>query len=261
MAVQWGERLDYLKTTRRRLWNEDYFCFLVRQVWRLNHPVRVLDFGCGYGYLGLMLMPLLPEGSSYTGLDASEKLLREAEKACAGAPWEAGFIQADICGYSPAEDYDLAICQAFLRHLPAPAEALQKMIASVVPAGLVVCIEVNRRMENAGLYIEGMHFDSFEKDSLLEERWKQEARQDGRDYLLGIKAPIYMQRAGLQNVGARVNDCIEFVSPLDGEDGYDERLAALLRNNGLPAAGGAGEVFALQARNLIVSYGWKPPGR
>jgi 16S rRNA G1207 methylase RsmC len=31
--------------------------------------VKIIDFGCGYGYLGMKLLPLLPKGSTYTGVD------------------------------------------------------------------------------------------------------------------------------------------------------------------------------------------------
>ena len=59
----WDERLDYLKMTRKSMWNEDYILFLIRDVWKIKTPITVLDCGCGYGALGLLIMPLLPEGS------------------------------------------------------------------------------------------------------------------------------------------------------------------------------------------------------
>ena len=46
---------------------------------KLTKPVRVLDCGCGYGFLGSPLLPLLPEGSTYTGVDFDETLIREGE--------------------------------------------------------------------------------------------------------------------------------------------------------------------------------------
>ena len=60
----WNEKLEYLKMTRQHMWNDDYFEFLVKCVWHLDKPVNVMDFGCGYGYLGMKLMPLLPKGST-----------------------------------------------------------------------------------------------------------------------------------------------------------------------------------------------------
>ncbi len=42
----WWNRLDNLLRTRKTYWNEDYVKFLVRQVWRFNKPVEILDCGC-----------------------------------------------------------------------------------------------------------------------------------------------------------------------------------------------------------------------
>ena len=73
----WDNKLEYLLRTRRGAWNKDYVQFLIEQVWKIKEAVRVLDCGCGYGFLGLLLLPLLPEGSTYTGVDLSEKLLEK----------------------------------------------------------------------------------------------------------------------------------------------------------------------------------------
>ncbi len=61
----WEERSDYLLRTRKTMVNQDYLTFLVERVWQLREPVRVLDCGCGLGFLASMLMPLLPQGSTY----------------------------------------------------------------------------------------------------------------------------------------------------------------------------------------------------
>jgi SAM-dependent methyltransferase len=65
----WNRQLDYLKSTRAQMWNQDYLAFLVKNVWNFTTPRNIVDFGCGYGYLGIMLLPLLPAGSTYTGID------------------------------------------------------------------------------------------------------------------------------------------------------------------------------------------------
>lgn len=54
--------------------------FLLRDVFLIKEPVNILDCGCGYGALGLLLLPLLPEGSSYTGIDFNQKLLQEGKE-------------------------------------------------------------------------------------------------------------------------------------------------------------------------------------
>ena len=65
----WDTKIEYLRNTRDLYYNDDYLSFLVNTVWRIDRPVRMIDFGCGYGYLGLKLLPMLPKGTTYTGLD------------------------------------------------------------------------------------------------------------------------------------------------------------------------------------------------
>lgn len=53
----WNKKLDYLLRTRKSYWNDDYVHFLISHVWKIDQPVSVLDCGCGYGFLGLLLLP------------------------------------------------------------------------------------------------------------------------------------------------------------------------------------------------------------
>ena len=48
----WDDKFDYLKLTRSLYLNVDYLQFLVEKVWKITKKVVVVDFGCGYGYLG-----------------------------------------------------------------------------------------------------------------------------------------------------------------------------------------------------------------
>jgi SAM-dependent methyltransferase len=78
VSEAWDDQFERLSKTRGMYHNEDYWQFLVREVWRLDHAlVRLGDFGCGYGWAGLFLLPLLASGSDYTGIDRSGPLLEE----------------------------------------------------------------------------------------------------------------------------------------------------------------------------------------
>lgn len=68
----WDTQIDYLMNTRYLYFNDDYLEFLIKKVWDLSKPLHIVDFGCGCGYLGLKLLPLLPKGSKYTGIDLGE---------------------------------------------------------------------------------------------------------------------------------------------------------------------------------------------
>ena len=59
---EWDDKLEFLKSIRKDWCNSDYIEFLVEKVWCINDPVKVVDFGCGYGYICDLLMPLLPAG-------------------------------------------------------------------------------------------------------------------------------------------------------------------------------------------------------
>lgn len=99
------------------MWNADYLKFLVCNVWQISKPVEILDCGCGYGALGLMILPLLPKGSRYVGVDFSEKMIAEAKKMYEKEDYESQFIHSDICELQSTKRYDIVISQAMLRHV------------------------------------------------------------------------------------------------------------------------------------------------
>lgn len=92
----WDKKVEYLRNTRWLYYNDDYLEFLVKGVWKIKGPVNIIDFGCGYGYLGLKLLPLLPEGSTYTGIDKGTELISKAKEIFQELPYTAEFIIGDI---------------------------------------------------------------------------------------------------------------------------------------------------------------------
>lgn len=154
----WNKKLEYLLRTRKGYWNDDYASFLVSQVWKINKPVSVLDCGCGYGFLGLLLLPYLPIGSTYTGIDFAEDLVQKGKSLFAQQGISAKFICKNVFEYSAENQYDFVVCQAVLRHLDNPTSFIQKMISFAKPGGYIVCMDANREFECCGLYIDGMDY-------------------------------------------------------------------------------------------------------
>lgn len=228
----WNKQLNYLKNSRIEFWNYDYLEFLVKNVWNITKPIKIIDFGCGYGYLGMMLLPILPIGSTYTGIDISDELIDEAKLLFKDGDYSVEFIKSDINTFDVKEKYDMAICQALLRHLPNPKDILKKMIDSVSIGGLVVCIEVNREFENMGLYIQELDYSSHSKTSIMKKLWKTELELEGRDYSIGMKTPFYMQEYGLQNIDVRLNDKVNFINPYGNKDKYNQLINSLIKANG-----------------------------
>ncbi len=226
-GTYWDKKLEYLRSSRSDLWNDDYLEFLVSKVWKINKPVDIADFGCGYGYLGMKLLPLLPEGSSYTGIDFSKTLLEEASLIFKDQKYNTKFINHDLNESLLDTKYDIVLCQAFLRHLSNPKEMLDNMIKVCKTDGLVVCIEVNRVIENAGLYIHNHSYAPSVKSSILKKHWDSELSSEGRDYSIGQKLPCYMRELGLKNVAIRLNDSVTFIDPDNSKSDYDVQLQSL----------------------------------
>lgn len=249
----WGLKKEYLHSTRQNLWNNDYFEFLVKCVWKIDKPVRIIDFGCGYGYLAQMLLPLVPKGSIYKGVDISEDLIGEAREIFSGSN-EVCFEVADLHEYEPNAEYDIAICQAVLRHLTKPEDIVKKMIGAVKENGLVICIEPSRRMENAGLFVDNSSYDPFENDDFLKQRWLSEEQSGGRDYQVGMKAPVFMEKLGLKNVGVRINDYVDFVSA--DTDAFVLERKRFISDHGLDEKYADSNNY-LAARCHVISFGYK----
>lgn len=240
----WEERADYLTRTRKTIANQDYFRFLVERVWGIQGPVKVLDCGCGLGFLSSLLMPLLPEGSTYHGIDLSGNLIAQGQKLSERADWcvfpgqitleQGDFLESDI-----RDVYDLVICQAVLRHIGRPMEFLEKMYQACRLGGLVVCIDVNRELESDGLYIQGLDYVRLCAREGFPTMWRTELEKQDRDYAIGIRLPLLMEQLGLKRVQCRMNDRVNVISPC--QDNYSEKLQDLMLTRGWTEDMEAGE--------------------
>ena len=252
-SAYWKEQEKYLKLTRKHMWNEDYFAFLVQSVWKLKPDADILDLGCGYGDLCARLLPLLSEKSTYTGVDFCRELLEEGRKRFWSESDRIQFIESDINEVVPERTFDVVICQSFLRHIPNVENILKKMCDCASEGGIVICIEPDRRMEHAGVYQDDPGYDMFKYDDFLKEKWMNEFQKGERDFRVGMKIPVYMERLGLQNVGVRVNDYVEFISlGQDGEE-YAEHLAAF----GETTSENDGKHSVVSAKCHLISFGRK----
>lgn len=292
-AEYWEKRLDYLKRTRKIMWNEDYVSFLVNNVWKIREPVTVLDCGCGYGMLGMLLMPLLPAGSRYVGVDFTKTMIEAAEQCFGEMGIQAQFVLSNVMEYRPAHSYDLVISQGVLRHVDDGQAFLRKMASFTKDGGLLVSIECNREFEADGLYIRGMDYDRLCQHEGLSKLWKTELDRQNRDYSIAMKVPHYMKEIGLKNISCRMNDRVTFLEPEQPE--YAEILDSITRadhwkeekteseleadieyfmNHGMSRkeaedycrqqngivkylVKNAGEAALTKASGFMISYGWK----
>ena len=298
MAENWDDKAEYLAATRRLFHNEDYWRFLVREVWRIGEaPVRMVDFGCGYGWAGFFLLPMLPAGSQYVGFDISEPLLRQGREAFRKAGLNATLARGDATA-APAADgsFDVAFAHAVLMHLPDPAAALAEMARVTRPGGLVITCDASHNAVNALLHVH--ETDEQEQTPLaLWQKIEAHARRTpgGGDGNLGVKTPVLMRQAGLVDIGARISDAVALSFPPidtpekqrvltailgDGLGGYPtdeaslQRATAHLVGHGADEAEAASELRRQMANDyrrtaagyhivqpavMAISYGRVPP--
>ena len=228
-AEFWEQKLEYLVRSRKNSFNDDYAEFLVKNVWKIDHPVNVLDCGCGLGFLGALFLPYLPKGSTYTGIDQAEKLIEEARKIYEGTEYDMTFQTRDVNDYHVAGKYDVVFCKAVLRHLNDPKGFLKKIMTFAKEGGLVVCIDSNREFECDGLYVDGMDYFALCRHDGMDKNWRTELEQQGRDYAVAIRTAHMMRELGLREVDVRMNDKVAFVTPQDPD--YERIKQDFLQSN------------------------------
>ncbi len=236
--ANWNDNTDKLFKNRKNFWNDDYLKFLVENVWCITSPISVIDFWCGDGYLGKKLMEILPKGSSYTGID-NTRFINKAKETLMDTNISTNFIESGLYDLNTNNKYDLAICQACLRHLKRPLEALANMVEVVKKGGMVVCVEVNREFENDGIYIDGINYDDLCTNFDYHPLWRTELENEGRDYAIGMRLPFYMYQLGLHDIDVRMNDKVTFSYPQKPD--YEKEMQEFIQLNGWDKAGGIAE--------------------
>lgn len=221
----WNENRDLIRMWKEFYWNEDYFEFLVKDVWGWKQPVDILDFGCGYGFLGMKLMPMLPEGSSYTGIELDEQQIREAYEYFDRTSYPHEFICQDIYEYQPEGKYDLVVALFLLSYMSQPELLIRKMKDSLRPGGMLLLMDVNMEVEQAG------YFSGLEKEEKGLRRpdfvpvWEYEITHQERDYRMGTKLPWLLKQCGLKQIQARISDQVILYDPSDVErDAVNKRF-------------------------------------
>lgn len=228
----WDTQLEYLKRTRDLYYNNDYLQFLVNSVWKISKPVNIIDFGCGYGYLGLKLLPLLPEGSKYTGIDKGQQLINKAKEYFHKLPYEAEFLLADTNEIEIESKYDIAICHAFLLHMSEPKRMLQRMVDSVVNGGKILCFEPHWISGMSSYQLDGYEQSQIVPLGILQSLFEKRTKQTGNDGNIGVKVPLYLSELGVENIECRVSDKVNFLHP-DMDQQEKQKLFYSLKEDGV----------------------------
>jgi len=101
-------------------------------------PARVVEFGCGTGWLGQLLAM---RGYSVIGIDISPDAIELAKASAALRGVAVEYRVADYEDAVPEGTNDVVIFHDALHHAESEAAALQSAHAALRPGGLAICIE------------------------------------------------------------------------------------------------------------------------
>ncbi len=198
-----GHWFKHLDATRRFMWDHKDLPRLASAL-ELRAGMRIADFGCGWGFLGHLLLPLISPGGRVDGFELQDELIKRGRERIAEAGHGSRIVlyQGDITSLDEVQSdrYDLAICQTVLMHLSRPDQALSEMRRVVKPGGLVVAIEPDllasgaSRREN----LSGEDYDHL-RDRLMVDSYAMQGCQNSGagDYRIASKLPELMSQAGL----------------------------------------------------------------
>lgn len=211
----WNGNRKLFQIWKSLYWNDDYFSFLVKEVWKIDRPVDILDFGCGYGFLGMKFLPLVPSGSTYTGIELDSSELSRARGYFEKTPYRHQFIEEDIYNFNPEKKYDLVVALYLMSYVKSPESLIHKMKECLKPDGMILLIDSNMEVEQAG------YFSGLEREENGPGRpdftpvWESELSHGERDYRMGTKIPYLLKRCGMSNIQARISDRVILYDPTD----------------------------------------------
>lgn len=228
----WDSQIDYLRKTRKLYYNDDYLEFLINKVWKFSKPINIIDYGCGYGFLGLKLLPMLPEGSTYTGIDKGIELINRAKELFQHTSFRTEFIQGDIETMQVERKYDVAMCHAFLLHMTDPKMIIQKMVNSVWDQGRIICFEPHWISSMSNYDLDGIDQSQIIKLGILQKLYEEDFKRQGKTGNIGMKIPMILSQLGLTEVECRISDKVNFLDQNMNSTNKEE-LFLSLREEGL----------------------------
>lgn len=99
---------------------------------------RLLDAGCGEGYLSRMFAEL---GARVDGVDSSQALVDAARTAPFPEPDRIVYHVGDVTYMNfAAETFDIAVCNHLLNDLPSPDKAISELYRVLRPGGRLVAL-------------------------------------------------------------------------------------------------------------------------
>jgi ubiquinone/menaquinone biosynthesis C-methylase UbiE len=104
-----------------------------------EQPRRVLDVGCGTGFLALRFAEL---GHEVAGVDLAPQMIEQARKKASesGLPVELAVADATTLPF-PDESFDVVVARHVIWNLPEPQRGLDEWLRVLRPGGLLALVE------------------------------------------------------------------------------------------------------------------------
>jgi SAM-dependent methyltransferase len=219
--ADWSEGCwkEMLIDQRKFMWHQDTLAKLA--VWlELVPGMTAVDVGCGLGNLGYIYWQYFGKGGRYFGVDISSELFRDAAEAA--KEWatggEAKFIAGDAYKLPFSDDFaDWVMCQTLLMHLEKPELALAEMVRVAKPGGLIMCNEPDNLSSALAKSCWSLPELDIEEEVLLKKVYlichKGSIKLGRGDDSIGSQVPVMMEKLGLVDIEARLNDKVGFLHP------------------------------------------------
>ena len=115
-----------------------------------SHAARVLDVGCGTGFLALRFAEM---GHDVTGVDLAPHMIERARRKAEEDSLEVDFRTGDAVDLDlPAEMFDLVTARHVIWNLPDPERGVAEWLRVIRPGGRLALVE-GKWAENDTLYL------------------------------------------------------------------------------------------------------------
>lgn len=201
----------YLRLRVKTFYNTDYFERIVLPLLDIPAGARVLDVGCGYGGLSLLLAERRPD-LRLTGVDLESRALESATATAAQSGLRNMTFEHGDCQHLRFENcaFDAVVCQTLLTHVSNPETTVNEMARVMKPGGVFMAAEYSI----AGAWTSSDNVGDSNRDEAWYSQYFRVLRlfMRGKQMLgrgddqLGVRVPLLATAAGLEVFDLRVND-------------------------------------------------------
>ncbi len=211
-------RKEILIRQRRGIWTPEQVASFAKH-FRLRPGMKLLDAGCGHGYIMRTYGPNCMPGAELVGLDREKSLMATAKRLATrqGLGDAATFVEGDIYDMPFKKNtFDLSVAHVLFCHLAEPEKALDELIRVTKRGG---CIAVFDNAIGGG---DSVGWNNIHKPTIKERLFNYEVvfrmiagrKKLGQgDYQVGCYVPLWMEQRGLKNVDVRSNERVHWIAP------------------------------------------------